>query len=176
MARARGLQKAPLGVLSGTAAYSRARVSSALRRRRSTMGRQQFSFRRPSMRALLVVAFVIVLGVGGHSAPGVKRSSDQTGPAAECAQDFPSAASPDPRATVVVCLLDNPRGLTFGPEGALYVAEAGRGGTSPCIGTGTMTFCYGPSGAVSRLWHGTVERLITGLPSLARFSNDFRTT
>ena len=128
------------------------------------------------MRAHLVVAFVVVLGVGGHGAPGVMRSSDQTGPAAECAQDFPSAASPDPRATVVVCHLDNPRGLTFGPEGALYVAEAGRGGTGPCIGTGMMRFCYGPSGAVSRLWHGTVERLLTGLPSLARFPDGFRAT
>lgn len=30
--------------------------------------------------------------------------------------------------TVVMRGLDNPRGLAFGPEGALYVAEAGRGG------------------------------------------------
>jgi len=30
--------------------------------------------------------------------------------------------------TVVMSGLDSPRGLAFGPEGALYVAEAGRGG------------------------------------------------
>jgi glucose/arabinose dehydrogenase len=30
--------------------------------------------------------------------------------------------------SVVMSGLDNPRGLTFGPQGALYVAEAGRGG------------------------------------------------
>jgi hypothetical protein len=29
--------------------------------------------------------------------------------------------------TVVMSGLDNPRGMAFGPEGALYVAEAGRG-------------------------------------------------
>ena len=34
--------------------------------------------------------------------------------------------------TVVMQGLDNPRGLAFGPEGALYVAEAGRGGDGPC--------------------------------------------
>ena len=34
---------------------------------------------------------------------------------------------------VVMSGLDNPRGLAFGPEGALYVAEAGRGGGGPCF-------------------------------------------
>ena len=33
--------------------------------------------------------------------------------------------------TTVMTGLDNPRGLAFGPEGALYVAEAGRGGAGP---------------------------------------------
>jgi len=68
---------------------------------------------------------------------------------------------------VVMSGLDNPRGLAFGPQGALYVAEAGRGGAgldNPfCFGTR----CYGPTGAVSRLWHGVQERVVTGLPSHA---------
>jgi hypothetical protein len=34
---------------------------------------------------------------------------------------------------VIATGLDNPRGLDFGPDGALYVAEAGRGGDGPCI-------------------------------------------
>ena len=33
---------------------------------------------------------------------------------------------------VVVRGLDNPRGLAFGPEGALYIAQAGRGGDGLC--------------------------------------------
>ena len=64
--------------------------------------------------------------------------------------------------------LDNPRGLAIGPEGALYVAEAGRGGDGPC-GTNAPgeTRCYGATGAVSRLWRGEQDRFATGLPSHA---------
>jgi DNA-binding beta-propeller fold protein YncE len=71
--------------------------------------------------------------------------------------------------TVVMSGLDNPRGLAFGPEGALYVAEAGRGGPGPCIllRGQQIPFCYGPTGAVSRLWRGEQERIATGLPSYA---------
>lgn len=35
--------------------------------------------------------------------------------------------------SVVMSGLDNPRGLAFGPEGALYVVEAGRGGNGPSV-------------------------------------------
>jgi hypothetical protein len=63
------------------------------------------------------------------------------------------------------------RGLAFGPEGGLYVAEAGRGGPlSPlCISNpdpGLGFRCYGATGAISRYWHGAQERVVTGLPSL----------
>ena len=67
--------------------------------------------------------------------------------------------------SVVMSGLDNPRGLGFGPEGALYVAEAGRGGAGPCIIARGVPQCYGPTGAVSRLWQGEQERIATGLPS-----------
>ena len=67
--------------------------------------------------------------------------------------------------SVVMSGLDNPRGLAFGPEGALYVAEAGRGGTGPCVTLRGAQQCYGPTGAVSRLWRGEQERIATGLPS-----------
>ncbi len=67
--------------------------------------------------------------------------------------------------SVVMSGLDNPRGLAFGPEGALYVAEAGRGGPGPCIVLRGAPQCYGPTGTVSRLWRGKQERVATGLPS-----------
>ncbi len=70
---------------------------------------------------------------------------------------------------VVMSGLDNPRGLAIGPLGALYVAEAGRGGAGPCfsppIRGGVM--CYGATGAISRLWFGKQTRIASGLPSYA---------
>jgi glucose/arabinose dehydrogenase len=68
--------------------------------------------------------------------------------------------------TVVMSGLDSPRGLAIGPEGGLYVVEAGHGGAGPCSQLRGITFCIGPSGALTRLFHGTQERVLTGLPSL----------
>jgi sugar lactone lactonase YvrE len=73
---------------------------------------------------------------------------------------------------VVASGLDNPRGLAFGPDGALYVAEAGRGGSSTaCAPAPDPPFtnrCYGPSGAITRvLAVGDQRRIVVGLPSIA---------
>jgi len=75
------------------------------------------------------------------------------------------AAVPEP----VMTGLDNPRGLAFGPEGGLYVAEAGRGGSGVCVPSpdSPAMRCYGATGAISRFWRGTQERIATGLPSIA---------
>jgi len=62
--------------------------------------------------------------------------------------------------------LDSPRGLSFGPDGALYVAEAGRGGSGPCATVFRGAACYGPTGAISRLANGRQERFVSGLPSV----------
>ena len=76
--------------------------------------------------------------------------------------------------SVVMSGLDNPRGMDFGPQGALYIAEAGRGGGPDAPGfvlRGT-TLSYGATGAVSRLWKGQQERVARGLPSLAQASGN----
>ena len=89
---------------------------------------------------------------------------------AACALVLPVGASAS-TITRVMRGLDNPRGLAFGPEGGLYVAEAGRGGplSALCISNpdpGIGFRCYGATGAISRYWHGQQERVVTGLPSL----------
>jgi len=92
-----------------------------------------------------------------------------------------AAGAPCPTAgegalTCVMTGLDSPRGLAFGPEGALYVAEAGEGTgvglvtnapTDPrCFLTNIASRqCYGPTGAITRLWRNVQERIVTGLPS-----------
>ena len=48
--------------------------------------------------------------------------------------------------TVVVNGLDNPRGVAFGPEGALYIAQAGSGGSGACGPGPEGTRCYGETG------------------------------
>ena len=70
---------------------------------------------------------------------------------------------------VVVSGLDNPRGLAFGPEGGLYIAQAGRGGDGPCGPGPEGSRCYGESGTISRYdpKTGNVTDVVTGLPSLA---------
>ena len=53
--------------------------------------------------------------------------------------------------TTIASGLVNPRGLNFGPDGALYVAEAGSGGSGPCIlGSDGLMKCYGTTGAVTK--------------------------
>jgi hypothetical protein len=73
--------------------------------------------------------------------------------------------------------LNNPRGLNFGPEGALYIAEAGRGGDGDCAPGPEGTRCYGTSGSITRLdlRRRTQKRISTGLPSLASPDGSFAT-
>ena len=76
---------------------------------------------------------------------------------------------PAPSLPVVARGLDNPRGLSFGPDGALYVAESGRGGAGPCQTgpEGGDEVCFGRSGAITRIRYGHQKRILAGLPSLA---------
>src|SRR6266540_3696538 len=76
-------------------------------------------------------------------------------------------ASANPGVTVVASGLDNPRGLGFAPNGALFVAEAGKGGAGPCNDGPEGRVCFGASGAVTTVLHGHQSRVLSGLPSLA---------
>jgi sugar lactone lactonase YvrE len=65
--------------------------------------------------------------------------------------------------TVVATGLNNPRDLAFGPDGALYIAEAGFNDPSVAP-TGNFTFMS--NGSVTRLFGGMQTRVMAGLPSL----------
>lgn len=82
----------------------------------------------------------------------------------------PAAAVTSTAVTVVATGLDNPRGITVGSDGNVYVAESGRGGDGPCLTDSEGSkVCIGATGAVTRInpvTH-TKKRIATGLPSLA---------
>lgn len=70
--------------------------------------------------------------------------------------------------TVVASGLNNPRGLDFAPNGALYIAEAGVGGDGPVVPGAEGEMHFGLSGSITRVFKGVQTRIVTGLPSLAQ--------
>jgi hypothetical protein len=66
--------------------------------------------------------------------------------------------------------LFNPRHLEVNRVGRLYVAEAGRGGSTPVdtpLGPDPAPVCVGTTGAISVIVRGEVRRVVEGLPSVA---------
>lgn len=74
---------------------------------------------------------------------------------------------------VVASRLNNPRGIVVDSAGRVYVAEAGKGGPGPCMtGPEGGTVCLGRTGSITRIWRGHQQRIIRGLPSIARASGE----
>jgi hypothetical protein len=89
----------------------------------------------------------------------------------------PAAADQGDASVVVAAGLNNPRGIAFGPDGALYVAEAGSGGPGPCAEGPEGLRCFGATGSIARidLRDGVLRRVATGLPSAATADGSFAT-
>jgi sugar lactone lactonase YvrE len=112
---------------------------------------------------LLALAAVTALGGAATAAPAKLKSASQ---AMAAVAKGGSGGSGELR--VVAEGLNNPRGIGIGPDGALYVAESGKGGAGPCIaGPEGDQACFGRSGSVTRITRHSQQRVLTGLPSTA---------
>ena len=65
-----------------------------------------------------------------------------------------------PQIEVIVSGLDSPRKLSFGPDGALYVAEAGRGGSGASIASPSQPGAFVSYGATGALVHSDVNNYL----------------
>lgn len=84
----------------------------------------------------------------------------------------PAAATPVAGTPIVPIAsgLTNPRGFIWGPDGTLYVALAGSGGSTPATEDAPATAILGPftgglTGALAKIENGCPVAVATGLPS-----------
>ena len=78
-----------------------------------------------------------------------------------------AASAAEYRSTVIADGLNNPRGLDFAPDGALYIAEAGiPSGSGPTTPIRGEPHVLTSTGSITRYFARAQSRVLTGLPSL----------
>lgn len=127
------------------------------------------SYRMQKLAALTLVIVLLAVMVPAAAASAPAAPSGPTAMARLRALAGAEAPTISPNLQVVAAGLDNPRHLTFGPDGALYVTEAGVGGPGPdyCAVGPEGFVCYGTTGAVTKVASGVQSRIATGMASLA---------
>src|SRR5215472_4543614 len=89
---------------------------------------------------LTAVAFLAIIAQGTTMRPAAQEPAAMSSGLIE----FPCPSNPS--LTCVMSGLDNPRGMAFGPQGALYVAEAGRGpAVHVCFDDPSQAACICPT-------------------------------
>src|SRR5581483_1622332 len=117
--------------------------------------------KRSTMRGLLTAVLVVLLAavVSGTAAAGdrhhKRHDGDAAKPATKAAAPEATAAASAATVETVATGLDNPRDLAFGPDGQLYLAQAGHGGPYCIPGggpeTGNGDTCFGFTSKISRI-------------------------
>ena len=112
-----------------------------------------------------IVSSGLALAFAAAGLPALALAQDATPVGSPAAMELPP---PPAWAEVVATGLANPRGMAFGDDGALYIAESGVGGEGPCAtGPEGTEECFGHSGGVTRVADGVAERVVDGLASRA---------
>ena len=118
------------------------------------------SHRRSSWRARVVRMFALGAGIGLLAASLAATTAQAQAP------------GPSQNVSLFATGLDNPRGIKFGPDGNLYVAEGGRGGAHSTVGQCPQVippvgpYTSGMTGRISRISPAGVRTTVVGgLPS-----------
>src|SRR5450755_3212170 len=127
-------------------------------------------------RRVLAISGAAVFALGVFSAPAWAHWKGEGARSAPKAR--PADNGTEVSVTTIAKGLNNPRGLTFGPWGALYVAEAGNGaepGSKECIPgeNPEEQTCVGFTSGVSRIDRWGAHKVVSGLVSLAEANGSF---
>jgi hypothetical protein len=112
----------------------------------------------------LSVAIASLVVVAAPAAAQSPAGSEGPSPAGSAGAP-PQPSLPDGW-SLVASGLNSPRGVAVTADGTVYVAEAGTGGTDPCIEHPELGhLCFGTTGSVSKISGGTAQHVVEGVMS-----------